>query len=90
MAEEKFRRRIRAEAALGSLSAGPPLAVAKSDEDRVSCTFAYHPSNSVQEERLYNGWVLIGHSKSCSSEYKNSAIYLFWLLSLGIGRHSEH
>lgn len=38
MAEEKLRRKIRAEAALGSLSVGPPLAGFKSDKDGVSYT----------------------------------------------------
>lgn len=36
MAEEKLRRKIRAEAALGSLFVGAPLAGAKSVKDRVS------------------------------------------------------
>lgn len=42
MAEEKLRRKIRAEAALGSLSVGPPLAGPKSDKDGVSYTFTDH------------------------------------------------
>lgn len=62
MAEEKLRRKIRAEAALGSLFVGAPLAGAKSAKDRVSYTVTGHPlllvawfqeqpSHSVQEER---------------------------------------
>lgn len=43
MAEDKLRRKIRAEAALGSLSVGPPLAGPKSDKDRVSYTSTDHP-----------------------------------------------
>ena len=43
MAEEKLRRKIRAEAALGSLSVGPPLAGFKSDKAGVSCTLTDHP-----------------------------------------------
>jgi hypothetical protein len=44
MAEEKLRRKIRAEAALDSLSVGPPLAGFKSDKDGVSHTLTDYPS----------------------------------------------
>ena len=43
MAEDKLQRKIRAEAALGSLSVGPPLAGPKLDNDKVSYTATDQP-----------------------------------------------